>query len=1148
MPLTKTHHRPPLAKALLGFIPALAVAFIAAIGSHPLVLVPLIVANALSMAAVCHAIGFGPELSMTRTALRRGAAYLVMFTAYTALLLALVGWPLVLLAHAASLGAALVLSVALAIGVAVLWRIWPAFGLVFLWDDAFVQSPRSSWIFTAIARSLTFARHLSAEERFFGHFLPAACSLLLMAFGALALTGLYGLLPPEMRTASVLLYALVVLPAGALVLANRTLHAMLDEKAPAPRHAVPAGKEDTSAGPDAQPMAAPAEPLDEAAVEARDRALLEAVRGAQIERALALLEAGADPDVRARPGDRDQRPAIMLAALLPDIRLLRALIARGADINTAHGGLTPLLAATRDSYHGRAEAVMMLLSNGADAATADAHGNTPLHGAALSAEPGVAAMLLDAGAPINALNRNGLSPLAVAARAGNWPLAAFLLDHRAATDPARGEPALVAAAAVQDDDAAGVQMMLRHRARIDAANALGRTALICASLEGHESIVRALLKAGADVDHGDRNASTALMEAARAGANGIVQLLVDADADVNRCDTYGRNALILACQSPRAGADTVRALLGAGADPHVQAQDGRSALDHAAATGRWDLIALMNPDAPSPSTLEEETDDATGTDGNASTADDRSMRALLQALRARRWSDVASHCDTLLQASAEQRAGLFLTLAEDGEAASGARQWLLDQGLDPEARISEGTHLSAALLQGLPRTAAATRQWLAAGASAAGAGMLAVAAARCGNDAESLAVCMDMLAAGADPFGADTQHRTPLHHAAAHGQQALLDALLHMGVHPDSRDANGDTPLHAALRSDTPALPVVQSLLAHGADPEAATAQGETPLGHALELNDTELQNWLQWHGAWSLPRRRLRDEDLPAAVACGDLDAVRRLLALDLPVDAVDAQGVNALIRACGGGHAEIAECLLDAGADLAGATASGITPLAAAVNARCDRVVALLLERGADADQRVGTDTRVLTLAAAQGYPEIVERLLAAGADMHAVDASGYGALHAAAQFCFSSNDSLRARRLLDALLKHDANVDAAGTNGQTPLLLLLGAHAAPGTACDATHIGALIPVLVDAGAQINRADARGVSPLHACAMHALLAPARTLLQRGADRAAMDGFDRTAADVAQQLGYTDVALELDDRSIPSVRQTLRQPAQPGD
>jgi hypothetical protein len=90
----------------------------------------------------------------------------------------------------------------------------------------------------------------------------------------------------------------------------------------------------------------------------------------------------------------------------------------------------------------------------------------------------------------------------------------------------------------------------------------------------------------------------------------------------------------------------------------------------------------------------------------------------------------------------------------------------------------------------------------------------------------------------------------------------------------------------------------------------------------------------------------------------------------------------------------------------------------------------------------------------------------------------------------------------------------------------------------------------VLLDAGASTAHADQRGVTALHACAMHALLAPARILLARGADRSAADAFGRTAADVARQLGLIDIAHELAVRNgaLPSVRQMLRQPAEPAD
>jgi uncharacterized protein len=342
-------------------------------------------------------------------------------------------------------------------------------------------------------------------------------------------------------------------------------------------------------------------------------------------------------------------------------------------------------------------------------------------------------------------------------------------------------------------------------------------------------------------------------------------------------------------------------------------------------------------------------------------------------------------------------------------------------------------------------------------------------------------------------------------------------------------------------------LPMVRALVAHGADAETVDANGETPLGLALE--HPELERWLDWNG-WQRPRRPLRTDDLIDAAKQGADVAVRRLLELGFSADSRDAQGATALLHACGAGHREVAVTLIDAGADLAASANNGMTPLAAAVAARRETLVALLLERGAAVDQRLPGDATALMIAAVQGYPEIAEQLLDAGADPNAVDARGHSALHAASQFGFEQNDSLRARRLFDALLKRKADPNLADGEGETALLLLLGAHMRPGSPCDPTHIGALLPVLLDAGARIEHADQRGVTALHACAMHALLPPARVLLTRGADRNAADNFGRTAADVARHLGFIDIAHELTARgsAIPSVRQTLRQPAQPSD
>ncbi|MGA0587156.1 ankyrin repeat domain-containing protein [Dyella sp. KRB-257] len=1122
---------PPLLQALAWFIPGWVAVAIAASSTHPLVLIPLLLANALTMAAVCHAIGFDPEPRFSRTVLRRGAAHLVMFSTYVAVVFVLIAWPLLHLSQAPSLSGVLLLAAALVIALVLLWRLWPAFGLVFVWDDAYPAQSDGSWIFTAAARSIAFGRHLSREERFFTHFLPAAFSLLVLAFLALALTGLYGVLPQEMRTAAMVVYGILLMPLGCLVIANRTLRALLCER------------RQTSGASAAPARAAPLTEAERAAgTPEQAAALLAAIREADVERALTLVEAGADPNTAPPPDDRDQRPALLLAALLPDTRLLRALIARGADLNHSAGGLTALLAATRDSLQGRAEAVMTLISNGANPRVTDAEGNTALHGAVLSDEPVVAAMLLDAGADLNAINRDGLTPLAVACRAANWPLAKFLLERGAKTQLAGAEPALVAAASLADDDPEGVRLLLKHRAAINAVDTRQRSALMTAAAEGHEEIARALRAAGADVNLVDRHGSTALMEAARAGAVAIVQLLAQAGPDAAVRDQHGRDALTLACQSPHARAETVRALLGLGVDPKAPGGDGRSALDHAAAAGRWDLVALLDPDTPLPASLS----------ADALAAGEDTPGHLLDALRFGHWAVVSTFNQRARAWTPAELARLYVELSAPGLGA--ARRWLLEHGLSAEMHLEgsdgqRGPRLFDALLDRLPAATEAIDDLLQAGATPAGAGLLARALNHLNGDAQSVGLPLALLERGADPFGPDQRQRTPLHLAAAHGQVTLVAALLARGCDPNARDARGCTPLFAALECGARAPEVVRSLIAHGADPEASDANGETPLGLAME--HPELKHWLDWDPHWPRPVRRLRAEDLPAAAAAGALVAVERLLELGMPVDTRDAQGATALLHACGAGRREVAQRLLDAGADTSLTAQSGMTALAAAVAARREALVALLLERGAAVDLRLPGESTALMVAAAMGYPEIVERLLDAGAEVNAVDACGRNALHAAAQFGFESQDSLRARRLFDALLKRNADVNHADAEGKTPLLLLLGAQLRPGSDCDATHIGALVPVLLDAGARLEHADQRGVTALHACAMHALLPPARVLLARGADRHAADGFGRTAADVARHLGYVDIAHELAARggaAIPSVRQTLRQPAQPSE
>jgi hypothetical protein len=204
---------------------------------------------------------------------------------------------------------------------------------------------------------------------------------------------------------------------------------------------------------------------------------------------------------------------------------------------------------------------------------------------------------------------------------------------------------------------------------------------------------------------------------------------------------------------------------------------------------------------------------------------------LLDALRFAHWSVVARFEERVRTWPATELAALYLDLADHADAAP--RTWLLEHGLEAEARLDDGSRLFDALLDHLPASLAAVRQLLDAGATPAGAGRFGPALARL-NDGEGAAFAFAMLERGADAFGADADHRTPLHHASRPGMLPVLRALLARGADPNARDRAGATPLHVALDGKPDeVLPLVKALIAHGADPESPAASGETPLAAA---------------------------------------------------------------------------------------------------------------------------------------------------------------------------------------------------------------------------------------------------------------------------------------------------------------------------
>ncbi len=1112
---------------LARFLPAMLLFGSASVLTHPTVLILLLAAAALTMTAMAAALGCVDEVRWGRDIARRGVTFFVLLSLYVSVVAALLAAPAWWLLREPSLAAALTLSAAGLLALCSLWRLWPSFALPFVWDDAYPPPDQGSWLLTSLRRSLAFARHLSGEhELFFSHGLPAALAILLISVGALILAGSGSLLDAEMRSVVVAVFALLVVPAGCWIVLGRCMNALLSERRS--RRATLPGA--TESDPNLPILPAGIGPLE------LNTTLLAATRAAQVDLALAALQRGADPDLTPASNERDQRSVLLLAVTLQDLRLLRALIGKGVVVNRVHRGMAALHAATRDSYQGRPDAIMTLLANGADPAVADSDGNTALHHAALCGEPIVAALLLDAGADIDALNHDGLTPLGIACTHANWALAAFLLERGAASAVAPGQPSLLQAAAAQDDDSDGVQLLLKRKADVNATGLLGRSALMVAALAGNAHIAELLLSAGIDIELTDQQGTTALMEAARAGAVAIIHALGKRKVDPDRVDATGRSALAIACASRQASEETVRALLALRADRDLVGSDGKRALDHAASSGRWHIVALLDPAYPVPSSLAIA----------PATIEAASAAHLLDALRFSHWNVVADFRALVRDWPEAELADIYLALAEAPYSA--ARNWLSNNGLSADARLADGSTLLDRLLQQLPGSLVAVNDLLARGAAVGGAGLLArvLQSGVDANPPEPIArLAMQLLERGADWCGSLSGGVSALHLAAANGDAELVHALLERGAAVDAHDVRARTPLQLALKIPDPARAdaVVRLLVVHGANPESAAASGETALGLALSRGDRGLVNWLSWP-RWRLPARPLRGSDLPAAAAIGDRDAVEKLLTLGLPVDSVDEQGASALIRAAGCGFAPLVSRLLAARANPSLQAKSGSTALTAAVAGRREEVVRCLLQHGVEVDQRLPGGGTALMVAAGLGLPVLADALLTAGADVNAQDERGNTALLIAAEFAFATPATALAGDLFELLLRHGARLEQRNPAGQDVLMLLLGAHAKPGSSCDGQHLAHLATLLAQRGAALDHQDQRGVSALHACALHGLLIPARALKSRGAPLDQQDSLGRSASDVAALLGYSDVAHELDadNNPVPSPRQTLRK------
>ncbi len=139
---------------------------------------------------------------------------------------------------------------------------------------------------------------------------------------------------------------------------------------------------------------------------------------------------------------------------------------------------------------------------------------------------------------------------------------------------------------------------------------------------------------------------------------------------------------------------------------------------------------------------------------------------------------------------------------------------------------------------------------------------------------------------------------------------------------------------------------------------------------------------------------------ELIAAVKSGDTAGVQRLLVAGADVNTRDEAGATLLMLAAHAGDHELVSVLLGRGADVNATDAAGWSALMkACYNPEFKHgfadVAQALIDAGANIEVAIGYGVRPLMLAAGYGETAVVEALLQAGADVLAKNEGGYTAL---------------------------------------------------------------------------------------------------------------------------------------------------------
>lgn len=247
-------------------------------------------------------------------------------------------------------------------------------------------------------------------------------------------------------------------------------------------------------------------------------------------------------------------------------------------------------------------------------------------------------------------------------------------------------------------------------------------------------------------------------------------------------------------------------------------------------------------------------------------------------------------------------------------------------------------------------------------------------------------------------------------------------------------------------------------------------------------------------------------------AARSADAAALRALLQKKLDVNVSDADGTTALHWASYRDEVESADLLIRAGARVDAATDLGVTPLWTACLNGSESMVRRLLQAGANPNAALLLGETPVMAAARSGSPAVVEQLIAKGANVNARAARGQTALMWAVSQQHPDVVKVLLTRGADVHARSEvwSEVMAVPPHGHPDYNRAIP-HGGDTALMFAARVGDLpsARLLVAAGANVNDADAWGVSATTLAAHAGYRDIVTFLLENGADaNAAGAGF----------------------------------------